>query len=42
VFGEPLEVSADASEQLLEQKRVDLEHALMALGPKALALLNQG
>jgi lysophospholipid acyltransferase (LPLAT)-like uncharacterized protein len=40
VFGEPLEVPADAREERLEQARVDLERALMALGPQARALLS--
>jgi lysophospholipid acyltransferase (LPLAT)-like uncharacterized protein len=40
VFGEPLEVPADASDERLEQARVDLERALMALGPQARALLS--
>ena len=40
VFGEPLEVPADAGDARLEQARVDLERALMALGPQARALLS--
>lgn len=39
VFGEPFRVPADANETTLEAKRVELEQRLMALQPRALALM---
>lgn len=41
VMGEPLWVPADADDTVLEQKRVALERALLALEPRALALLER-
>jgi hypothetical protein len=42
VIGAPLEVPASADADMIEQKRVELEHRLVALEQRALELLGAG